>query len=119
MEIVYSKIGDILGFIMDDSTCTERKPIWPPRSEAIDYHGFSQKALEKIIRANYLKEEINNYTGLIYAVHSDVKSFKLFIHGISKTVLFKKKENISGGTDIRVINIIPARVIILEKLASY
>ena len=60
MEIVYSKIGDILGLIMKDSSCPERKPIWPPRFEAIDYNGFSQKALERIIRANTLKEEINN-----------------------------------------------------------
>ena len=119
MELAYSKIGDILGLIKADLSCAERKPIWPPRSESIDYYGYSQKNLERIIRANTLEEEINNYTGLIYAVHSDVKSFKLFIHGISKTVLFKKKEKISGGTDIRVINIIPAWLIILEKLASY
>ena len=119
MEIVYNKIGNILGLIRIDPSCVERKPIWPPRSEAIDYYGYSQKNLEKVIRANTLKDEIDNYTGLIYAIHSDIKSFKCFIHGISKTVLFKKKETISGGTDIRVINIIPAWLIILEKLASY
>ena len=119
MDIVYSQIGDILGLIRADLSCAERKPIFPPRSEAIDYYGYSQKNLERIIRANTLAEEINNYTGLIYAVHSDIKSFKYFIHGISKTVLFKKKEAISGGTDIRVINIIPAWLIILEKLSSY
>ena len=73
--------------------------------------------MERIIRANTLEDEINNYTGLIYAIHSDTKSFKYFIHGKSKSVLFKKKEAISGGTDIRVINIKPAWLIILEKLA--
>ena len=119
MELVYSKIGNILGLIRADLSCDKRKQIWPPRIEAIDYYDYSQKNLERIIRANTLEEEINNYTGLIYAVHSDIKSFKYFIHGISKTVLFKKKETISGGTDIRIINIIPAWLIILEKLASY
>lgn len=36
-----------------------------------------------------------------------------------KAVLFKKKETISRGTDIRVINVILAWLIFLEKLASY
>jgi hypothetical protein len=31
-------------------------------------------------------------------------------------ILFKKRDNIRGGTDIRVINILPAWLIILEKL---
>jgi len=30
----------------------------------------------------------------------------------------KKKSNIRGGTDIRIINILPAWLIILEKLAQ-
>lgn len=51
MEILYSKIGDILGLIRADLSCAERKPIWPPRSEAIDYYGYSQKNLERIIKA--------------------------------------------------------------------
>ena len=32
-------------------------------------------------------------------------------------MLFKKKNNIRGGKDIRIINILPAWLIILEKLA--
>ena len=72
-----------------------------------------------MIRADTLGEEINNYAGLIYAIHSDTKSLKCFIHGISKSILFKKKETISGGIDIRIINILPAWLMILKKLASY
>ena len=41
----------------------------------------------------------------------------IFIHHTKKTVLFKKKNNIRGGKDIRIINILSTWLVILEKIA--
>ena len=43
---------------------------------------------------------------------------EIFIHRTRRTILFKKRSNIRGGTDIRIINILPAWLIILEKFAQ-
>ena len=41
---------------------------------------------------------------------------KIFLHTKIKSILFKKRENISGGIDIRIINVLLTWLIILEKM---
>lgn len=110
------KICDIIDLV-DMHKNTNEISIWPPKSEAKDYYGFSQKTIEETIRGNTLKEELANYKKLLGILCKKDDNSLLFLHTISKSVLFKKQENIMGGTDIRVINILPAWLSILEKLS--
>ena len=108
------KISRILD-IMNQNT-NEKNKIWPPSSTARDYNGFSQKTIEQIIRDESLEKELVKYNFLLSVISNNQKTSKLFLHTVSKSILFKKRENILGGVDIRVINILPAWLIILEKL---
>ena len=101
---------------MINSISIDNNPIWPPNSNSNDFNGFSQKILEKIIRSDNLKDELQKYQYLLGVICNDNQSSQLFLHIVSKAILLKKKDNITGGTDIRVINVLPAWLIILEKL---
>ena len=74
------KIADIIKILLSNDYTIE-KPIWPPKSEAKD---FNIKDLQHRRKGRYIHTSYN------------------------KTVLFKKKNNIRGGKDIRTINILPA-----------
>ena len=101
------KICSILQIITNLTTeNTDR--IWNPKSTAKDYNGFSQKTIEEVIRGENLLIEIANYNNLLARICDDSKSGEIFLYMVSKSILFKKKENIRGGTDIRVINILPS-----------
>ena len=108
------KISRILD-TMNQNT-NEKNKIWPPSSTARDYNGFSQKTIEQIIRDESLEKELVKYNFLLSVISNNQETNKLFLHTVSKSILFKKRENIRGGVDIRVINILPAWLIILKKL---
>ena len=116
-EIFLSKINEILLILLSQSDIKNERPIWPPKSHALDYNGFSQSEIEKIIRGKTISEEIINFNNLLREICETKENSELFIHQTSKSILFKKKDNIKGGIDIRVINILPGWLIILEKLA--
>jgi len=103
--------------ILDNLTPNQESKIWPPKSIARDYFGFSQKTIENIISDISLKNEIAKYKALMGIICNEEQNSKIFLHTISKSVLFKKRENIRGGIDIRVINVLPAWLIILEKMS--
>ena len=107
-ETFLSKTHAIITIILNDPHIADKKPIKPRRSTAKDYNGFSQKEIEKIIRTDNLKNEIIKFQYLLAKICESDKSSELFIHQISKSILFKKKDNIRGGADIRVIIILPA-----------
>jgi len=58
-----------------------------------------------------------NFKTLLGIICNEKKNSEIFLHTISKSILFKKRENIRGGVDIRVINVLPAWLIILEKMS--
>ena len=112
-----NKINDIITILLSEENIENENPIWPPKSQALDYNGFSQAEIEKIIKAENLRNEIINFKILLGEICKLEENSGLFIHQISKSILFKKRDNIRGGTDIRVINILPGWLITLEKLA--
>ena len=111
------KIATIIKILLNQNY-TNEEPIWKPKSESLDCNGFSQKEIEKIIRGRNLQEEIIKFQNLFAMNYNTEGNADIFIHRASRTILFKKKSNIRGGTDIRIINILPAWLIILEKLAQ-
>ena len=58
-----------------------------------------------------------NFKTLLGIICNEKKNSEIFLHTISKSISFKKRENIRGGVDIRVINVLPAWLIILEKMS--
>ena len=112
-----NKINDIITILLSEENIENENPIWPPKSQATDYNGFSQADIENIIKTDNLKNEIINFKILLAEICKLDDNSELFIHQISKSILFKKRDNIRGGTDIRVINILPGWLITLEKLS--
>ena len=92
------KINEILLILLSHCDIKDKKPIWPPKSHALDYNGFSQSEIEKIIRGSTLKEEITNFKNLLGDICDIEENSELFIHQVSKSILFKKKDNIRGGS---------------------
>ena len=105
--------------IMIKNTNEEIDKIWPPNSNARDFNGISQKLIEKIIKGDNLLAEIINFNNVLAIICQDEKNSNIFLHTTSRSILFKKKESIRGGTDLRVINILPAWIVILEKLCAH
>ena len=112
----FGKIASIIQILLNQNYSNE-KSIWTPKSDSLDYNGFSQKNIEKIIRGENLHEEIEKYKDLLAKNYNTEGNADIFIHRTSLTILFKKRNNIRGGADIRIINILPSWLIILEKLA--
>ena len=110
------KICEIID-IIDKLTPSQESKIWPPKSIARDFFGFSQKIIECIISDISLKNEMANFKTLLGIICNEKKNSEIFLHTISKSISFKKRENIRGGVDIRVINVLPAWLIILEKMS--
>ena len=111
------KVSAILK-IMIKNTNKDTDKIWPPKSNARDFNGISQKLIEKIIKGDNLLTELINFNNIPAIICQDEKNSNIFLHTISRSILFKKKESIRGGTDLRVINILPAWLVILEKLCA-
>ena len=105
--------------IMIKNTNEEIDKIWPPNSNARDFNGISQKLIEKIIKGDNLLTELINYNSVLAIICQDEKNSNIFLHTTSRSIFFKKKESIRGGTDLRVINILPSWLVILEKLCAY
>ena len=59
------KINEIIIILLKEPNIEKELPIWPPISKASDYNGFSQAEIEKIIRAENLKDEIIKFQFLL------------------------------------------------------
>ena len=114
-ENLKDKIKTIIDILLE--LTDNENGLWPTKSYSYDYNGFSQKIIAKIIKDDNIKKEIFKFNYLLSIICQEENNSNLFLHTISRSVLFKKKENIKGGSDIRVINILPAWLIILEKLS--
>lgn len=91
-------------------------PIWPPESNARDWNGFRQKPIEKLIKAPTLIAEWDNFMTFCAKIYAADNS-SIFFHTISKAVPFKKEDEVTSGAGLRAICIMPAWIMILEKLA--
>jgi hypothetical protein len=91
----------------------EEQKLFSPNSKAMDYNGFSQIIINSILDQN-ISKEIFNYMYL----KKIQKSFGLFLNNKIRTILFKKKEDAYEQKNLRSISIIPAWLMVLEKLAK-
>ena len=81
----------------------------------MDNNGFSQKIIINSILDQDINKEISNYMELFKKIE---KGFDLFLHNKIRTILFKKKEDADEQKNLRTISIIPAWLMVLEKLTK-
>ena len=93
------EIYNIIDIIIRNTNENENR-IWPPKTEARDYNGFSQRTIENIIKDKNLINQLNNFKKLLGILCNSNTNSELFLHTISKAILFKKQTEIRGGTDI-------------------
>ena len=91
--------------------------LYTPFSKAMDYYGFSQRIIIETIKENNIKEEINNFSTLLRKMKT-IEDIKYLIHNKVRTILFKKKIDADEQKNLRTISIIPAWLMVLEKIAK-
>ena len=87
-----------------------------PKSTAKDKYGFNQKDIMEIIKSQTLKQTILKFQWIIKAA-TDNNTGALLLHTTSKLLLKKKKDNINSFGDLRGISIMPAILMVLDKLS--
>ena len=86
-----------------------------PKSTAKDKYGFNQRDIMNLMRSKTMQETIRKYRWIIQSVTNN-KTGALLLHRTSKLLLKKKKENITSYNDLRGISIMPAILMVLDKL---
>ena len=86
-----------------------------PKSKALDYYGFNQTEIFQIINDNKYIEILNKLFWIIQ-ISELSDTGKYLIHNKSKIILKKKKCNIETFGDVRAIHIMPAFVMIFDKV---
>ena len=86
-----------------------------PKSTAKDKYGFNQRDIMNLMRSKTMQETISKYRWIIQSVTNN-KTGALLLHRTSKLLLKKKKENITSYNDLRGISIMPAILMVLDKL---
>ena len=81
----------------------------------MDFNGFSQKIIIRSIVDDDVNKEIIKFMNLLKRID---KGFEIFLHNKIRTILFKKKEDADEQKNLRTISIIPAWLMVLEKLAK-
>ena len=117
-------LNDISGVIKDLLNIAEKAKDfltgnhsqYMPKSRAKDYNGFGQGDIIEIIKGQNAYEDLINFRKLMENIWSVNDGRKLFIHRTSKIILFKKAQDVKDFKDLRPISIIPAFLIVLEKL---
>ena len=93
-------------------------PLFTPKSTARDIQGFSQRELSLIIKADSALNEIKNFLSLLESTFNNEPRDQehIFLHTIAKILLILKVETPTNWNDFRPISIVPAWLMITEKL---
>ena len=89
--------------------------LYTPYSKAKDYMGFSQRALINAIKDKDINQEIIKFGEIIGNID---KGIEIFLNNYVRTILIKKKPDAVEQKNLRIISIIPAWLMILEKLSK-
>ena len=88
-----------------------------PYSRAKDLNGFSQRELMKIIIGDNLKNTIQRLKYLLQRIYPCTNR-EIILHRTTKTFFKKKKEIIEDYKDLRMLSIMPAIIMIIDKSIS-
>ena len=106
---------ELMQIIIDDTNTVNMIPLFIPRSRAKDKKGFTQRELMKIVRGSNLNETAKRFKYILDKLKHN-KTNKIIIHNISKLLLKKKKDIIESMNDLRGIAIMPAIIMVLDKI---
>ena len=88
-----------------------------PKSNARDINGLSQKIIMKIVNKNSknIIDTATNFLKLLYKIELSQGS-NIIIHTTSRIILKKKKQNIETWADLRSLSIMPAMIMVHDKI---
>ena len=92
-------------------------PLSIPKSKAKDMNGFSQRNIIKFIHDTNLKITVDKFKYLINMMKNN-QNAKFFLHNTSKIILKKKKAEIKSYSDLRALAIMPAMVMVFDKILA-
>ena len=104
--------------IIEDINTINMIPPFIPRSRAKDTKGFTQRELMKIVRGANLKDNAKRFKYILDNLKNN-KTSKILIHNLSKLLLKKKKDNVESINDLRGIAIMPAVIMVLDKITFF
>ena len=93
----------------------EYKAPYIPKSKALDKLGFSQRKIMTLIKKENLYETAVQFKKLLLNINN-IEGSQYLIHNMSKTILKKKKAEISNYGDLRGISIMPAIIMVHDKI---
>ena len=121
-KIQHNKILELMiqdmQYIVLKQQCFNNIPTpYTPKSNAKDINGLSQKTIMKMInnKTKNIVEIANNFLKLLEKLKISQNS-NIIIHTTSRIILKKKKENIENWTDLRSLNIMPAAIMVHDKI---
>ena len=68
----------------------EDERIYPARSTAKDFNGFSQKTIEEIIRDKSLEMEFKKLNFLLQVICQKEENSQIFLHTVSNRTFFRR-----------------------------
>jgi hypothetical protein len=86
-----------------------------PHSTASDFNGFKQKDLHDGCIASTQKEMIELFIKITVGIGKSESGLKIFLHNVTRIVLFKKVDSPSTWKDLRGIGIAPAWLMIAQN----
>ena len=80
-------------------------------------NGFSQRSIIKFINDTNMKITVDKFKYLINMMKNN-QNAKFFLHNTSKIILKKKKSEIKLYSDLRALAIMPAMVMVFDKILA-
>ena len=116
-SIIANNLIQLLDIILRDNKAKEIPPPPIPKSTAKDINGFSQREIAQLINGNNLYETALRAKYILEKSISS-KTGNLLIHSTSKILLKQKKETIQSSKDLRPISIMPAIIMVIDKITN-
>ena len=117
MENLATAMNTLLQIVININETAQIPPPTIPQSRARDLQEFSQREIMKIIRADNLQNTAKKFKSLLAAAYSSQNS-GLIIHNISKFFFKKKSDVVEEYTDLRGLAVLPAVIMVLDKILS-
>ena len=116
-KILIKLMSENMDYIINQEKYKEYRAPYIPKSKALDKLGFSQrKIMRQIVKGN-LYETAVQFKKLILNINK-IEGSQYIIHNISKTILKKKKPEIANYGDLRGLSIMPAIIMVHDKILS-
>ena len=116
-DTIAKNLIQLLDIILQDNN-TKTTPAPPiPKSNARDINGFNQREIALITNGDNLYETARRAKYILEKSASS-QTGNLLIHNTSKILLKQKKEIVESSKDLRPISIMPAIIMVIDKIVN-